>query len=61
MRQRTRPRKPITLKVGNDPALHRFTSVQDALAANRTLLARLIQTGSSERSLTEAQTRIDAQ
>lgn len=42
-----RGRKPqsIPMKIGNDPALWRFASLQEALEANTSLLARLIQSG----------------
>jgi hypothetical protein len=42
-----RGRKPqsIPMKIGNDPALWRYASVQEALEANTHLLARLIQAG----------------
>jgi hypothetical protein len=42
-----RGRKPqsIPMKIGNDPALWRYASVQEALEANTLLLARLIQAG----------------
>lgn len=43
-------RKPqsIPMRIGNDPALWRFASVQDALEANTHLLARLIQVGAEQ-------------
>jgi hypothetical protein len=42
-----RGRKPqsIPMKIGNDPALWCFASLQEALEANTHLLARLIQAG----------------
>lgn len=45
-----RGRKPqsISMKIGNDPALWRYTSVQDVLEANTHLLARLIQAGAEQ-------------
>ena len=49
-----RGRKPtsIPMKIGNDPALWRFASLQEALEANTHLLARLIQAG-AERTQAE--------
>lgn len=43
--RRTRKTKSIPLKIGNDPALWRYASVQEALAANTDLIARLIRAG----------------
>ena len=45
-----RGRKPqsIPMKIGNDPALWRYASVQEALEANTHLLARLIQVGAEQ-------------
>ena len=45
-----RGRKPqsIPMKIGNDPALWRFNSVQEALAANTQLLGRIIQAGAEQ-------------
>ena len=45
-----RGRKPpsIPMKIGHDPALWRFASVQEALEANTHLLARLIQAGAEQ-------------
>lgn len=45
--------KRIPLRIGNDPALWRFSSLQDALAANTDLIARLIRVG-------EAQTKLES-
>ena len=52
-----RGRKPqsIPLKIGNDPALWRFASLQEALEANTHLLARLIQTGAEQTKAVEAE------
>jgi hypothetical protein len=36
------------MKIGNDPALWRFASLQEALEANTHLLARLIQAGAEQ-------------
>jgi hypothetical protein len=36
------------MKIGNDPALWRYASVQEALEANTHLLARLIQAGAEQ-------------
>lgn len=45
-----RGRKPqsIPMKIGNDPALWRYASLQEALEANTHLLARLIQAGAEQ-------------
>lgn len=45
-----RGRKPqsIPMKIGNDPTLWRFASLQEALEANTHLLARLIQAGAEQ-------------
>ncbi|MBZ0298194.1 MAG: hypothetical protein K8J31_00535 [Anaerolineae bacterium] len=45
-----RGRKPqsIPMKIGNDPALWRFASLQEALEANTHLIARLIQAGAEQ-------------
>lgn len=45
-----RGRKPqsIPMKIGNDPALWRYASVQEALESNTHLLARLIQAGAEQ-------------
>lgn len=45
-----RGRKPqsIPMKIGNDPALWRFNSVQEALAANTQMLGRLVQAGAEQ-------------
>jgi hypothetical protein len=40
--------KSIPLKIGNDAALWRFASVQEALEANTHLLARLIRAGAEQ-------------
>jgi hypothetical protein len=36
------------MKIGNDPALWRYASLQEALEANTHLLARLIQAGAEQ-------------
>ncbi len=45
-----RGRKPqlIPMKVGNDPSLWRFASLQEALEANVDLVARLIAAGEEQ-------------
>lgn len=43
--RRTRKTKSIPLKIGNDPALWRYASMQEALEANTDLIARLIRAG----------------
>ncbi len=45
-----RGRKPqsISLKIGNDPALWRFASLQEALEANTHLLAGLIEAAAEQ-------------
>lgn len=40
--------KAIPMKIGNDPSLWRFASLQEALEANTHLLARLIQAGAEQ-------------
>jgi len=37
--------KPFPLTIGNDPSLYRYSSVQDALAANVDLIAQTIRAG----------------
>lgn len=37
--------KPFPLTIGNDPSLYRYSSVQDALAANVELIAQTIRAG----------------
>lgn len=48
--------KSIPMKIGNDPALWRFASLQEALEANTALLARLIQVGAEH----TVEQRVDA-
>jgi hypothetical protein len=43
------------MKIGNDPALWRFASLQEALEANTHLLARLIQAGVEQAQADERQ------
>ncbi len=45
-----RGQKPqsIPMKIGNDPALWRYASLQEALEANTHLLARLIRAGAEQ-------------
>jgi hypothetical protein len=45
--------KSIPMKIGNDPALWRFASSQEALEANTHLLARLIQAGTERAQVGE--------
>jgi hypothetical protein len=45
----------IPMKIGNDPALWRFASLQEALEANTHLLARLIQAGAEQEQADERQ------
>ena len=45
---RKRKSKTIPLAIGNDPALWRYSSLQDALAANTDLIARLIRVGEAQ-------------
>lgn len=40
--------QPIPMKVGNDPSLWRFASLQAALEANIDLVARLIAAGEEQ-------------
>jgi hypothetical protein len=40
--------KSIPMKIGNDPSLWRFASLQEALEANTDLIARLIRAGEEQ-------------
>ena len=48
-KRRGRKPKSIPMKIGNDPSLWRYASLQEALGVNTDLIARLIQVG-EERS-----------
>ncbi len=61
MKERGQKIKPVPMQIGNDPALWRYPSLQDALEANVALIAQLIrigeeksQTGSSSVELAES-------
>lgn len=47
--------KSIPMKIGNDPALWRYASLQQALEANTDLLARLIRVGAEQAQADECQ------
>lgn len=47
-KRRGQKTKSIPMKIGNDPALWRYASLQEALEANTHLLARLIQAGAEQ-------------
>lgn len=55
-----RGRKPqsIPMKIGNDPSLWRYTSLQEALDTNTHLLARLIQAGVEKTQADEHQVKV---
>lgn len=53
-KRRGRKPKSIPMKIGNDPSLWRYASLQEALGANTDLIARLIQVG-EERSKAKMQ------
>jgi hypothetical protein len=44
-RRQNRSVKTIPMKVGNDPALWRYSSMQEALSAGSAVLAQLIREG----------------
>lgn len=44
-KRRKRKPKTIPMKIGNDPSLWRYASLQEALEANTDNLARLIRAG----------------
>ncbi len=47
-KRRGRKTQSIPMKIGNEPALWRYASLAEALAANTHLLARLIQAGTEQ-------------
>lgn len=44
-KHRGNPRQTFPMKLGNDPSLWRFDSLEDALTASTTLLGQLIKEG----------------
>ena len=52
-KRRGRKPKSIPMKVGNDPSLWRYASLEEALEANTELVARLIQAGKEQSQAAE--------
>lgn len=48
--KRNRKPKTVPTKVGNDPALWRYQSVQAAIVANTEIVAQLIRAGQKDKS-----------
>jgi hypothetical protein len=48
VKRRGQKPKSIPMKIGNEPALWRFASLQEALEANIDLIARLIRAGEEQ-------------
>ncbi len=55
---RKRKVKSIPMKVGNDPSLWRYASLQDALKENTHLIAHLIQSGAEQAQSGENKTEL---
>ena len=50
---RGRKSKPIRLTICEDPALFRYASLQEALSANKSSIARLIRIGEKKSQISE--------
>lgn len=56
--RRKRKVKSIPMKIGNDPSLWRYASLQEALEDNTHLIARLIQSGAEQAQSGESKTEL---